>query len=269
MGKDTLTEAYTKDDLVNALRKLGVGPGQILEVHSSLSTFGYLIGGARTVVDALMEIAQDGGTIIMPTQTGNNSEPSAWCNPPISPDLWQKVRDNEPAYNPERTDLSGMGEVVENFRHRPGVVFSNHPSVSYAAWGRYAKLLCNRQSLHFPLSEESPAARLYELKGFVLMLGTKMDSVTCMHLAEYRSDCRPIVIQGASVNEDGKRVWKKYLDLDIDSSDFGKVLPAMQKKGLVRESKLGGCEIRFFPANAAIDEATSYFEKTVVYDLYR
>jgi len=266
---ETIQEAFTKDDLVSTLRRLGVGPGQILEVHTSLSSFGYLIGGARTVVDALLEIAEDGGTILMPTQTGENSDPSSWENPPISPSLWQRVRDCTPAYDPERSDLRGMGEVVENFRHRPGVVFSNHPTVSYAAWGRYAKLLCNRQSLHFPLAEESPAARLYELKGFVLLLGAEMSTVTCMHLGEYRSDCRPIVIQGASMMEDGQRTWKPYLDLAIDSSEFGKVLPIMQKKGLVRETRLGNCGIRFFPANAAIDETTAYFEKTVVYDLYR
>ena len=267
--KGTITEAFTKEDLIHALKTLGVGPGQIIEVHSSLSSFGFIIGGARTVVDALMEIASDGGTILMPDQAGENSEPSNWRYPPISPDLWQKVRDNTPAYNPERSDLRSMGAIVENFRHRNDVVFSNHPSVSYAAWGRYARLLCNRQSLHFPLSEESPAARMYELKGYVLMLGTGLDTVTCMHLAEYRSDCRPIVIEGASVNENGQRTWKKYLDLQLDSDSFEKIGPMLEKKGLIRKTKLGGCERSFFPANAAIDEATKYFEKTVVYDLYR
>ncbi|NCB32556.1 MAG: AAC(3) family N-acetyltransferase [Erysipelotrichia bacterium] len=267
--KETITEAFTKEDLIYALKDLGVRPGQIIEVHSSLSSFGFIIGGARAVVDALMEISSDGGTLLMPNQIGENSEPSNWCNPPISPDLWQKVRDNTPAYNPERSDLRSMGAVAENFRHRNGVVFSNHPSVSYAAWGRYARLLCNRQSLHFPLSEESPAARLYELKGYVLMLGADLDTATCLHLAEYRSDCRPIVIEGASVNENGQRVWKKYLDLQIDSSTFGKIAPILEKNGIIRKTRLGGCEMSFFPANAAIDEATRYFEKTVVYDLYR
>jgi len=38
---------------------------------------------------------------------------------------------------------------------------------------------------------------------------------------------------------------------------------------MIRETTLGGCRIQFFPAAAAIDEAVRYFDKTVVYDLYR
>jgi len=77
-----------------------------------------------------------------------------------------------PAYDPVITDVKDMSEITENFRHRDGIVSSAHPSRSFAAWGRYARLMCNRQSMHFPLAEESPAARLYELKGSVLLLGS-------------------------------------------------------------------------------------------------
>ncbi|MGN1388213.1 MAG: aminoglycoside N(3)-acetyltransferase, partial [Bulleidia sp.] len=154
--------AVTKESLMAALQSVGVGPNMILEVHSSLSSLGYVVGGARTVVDALMELSEPGGTILMATQTADNSDPSSWQNPPAAPETWKTIRENMPAYDPEATDLSEMGAVAENFRHRAGVVSSCHPSDSYAAWGRYAKLLCNRQSMHFPLAEESPAARLYE-----------------------------------------------------------------------------------------------------------
>ena len=65
----TVTDPVTKESLIDALHGLGVTGNQILEVHSSLSAFGYVVGGARTVVDALMEIAEPGGTILMPSQT--------------------------------------------------------------------------------------------------------------------------------------------------------------------------------------------------------
>ena len=264
-----VNDPVTKEMLVQALEKTGVRKGQILEVHSSLSSFHYVIGGARTIVDALMEVEGEGGTILMPTQVSDNSEQGDWCNPPVSPDAYQTIRDSIPAYDPLLSDVDGMGAVVENFRHREGVVISSHPAVSYAAWGRYAKLLCNRQSLHFPLSEESPTARLYELKGYVLLIGCDLDKATCMHLAEYRTDCRPIKINGAKVTENGRDVWKKYLDLDINSEDFLKIKKTMQRKNMIREIMLGGCKIMFFPAAAAIDEATAYFERTSVFELYR
>lgn len=267
--KGTIQQVITKESLKETLKKLGVTSNMILEVHSSLSSFGHVIGGARTVVDALMELCADGGTLLMPVQAIDNSEPSKWENPPANPELWETIRQQMPPYNPEKSDLWQMGAVVENFRRREDVVFSNHPSMSYAAWGRYAKLLCNRQSLHFPFAEESPTARLYEMKGYVLLLGAGFETVTCMHLAEYRAECRPIIIEGASTGKEDTKQWRKYLNLDLDSSSFRKIGANMKKKGMVKETMLGDCLIQFFSANDAVDEATEYFEKTVLYDLYR
>ena len=267
--KRTVAEPVTKGMLIAALKKIGVSGNQIIEVHSSLSSFDYIVGGAHTVVDALLEICGDGGTILMPTQNIDNSEPSDWQYPGIEPYLYKKIRSAIPPYDRRHGNIRYMGEVPENFRHREGVVISSHPAVSYAAWGRYAKLLCNRQSVHFPLSEESPCARLYELKGSVLLLGTDFDTCTCMHLAEYRCDCRPVKICGASMSQDDKTVWKKYLDLDTNCESFMKVKAIMAKKNMIRETTVGGGHIMYFSASNAIDEATRYYERTVVYDLYR
>jgi len=55
----------SKDDIVRDLRKLGVTEGLAVEVHSSLSSIGHVIGGASTVVDALMEVVGSTGTLVM------------------------------------------------------------------------------------------------------------------------------------------------------------------------------------------------------------
>ena len=264
-----IESVVTKEELVKALKFVGLGKNMNVEIHVSLSSMGYVIGGARTVVDALMEIITEGGTILMPTQTTYNSDPSTWVNPPASPSVWQDIRDNMPAYDPEKSDLLMMGVVAENFRQRDGVIRSNHPTASFAAWGRYARVLCNRQSLHFPLAEESPVARLYELKGHVLLIGTDLTAATCLHLAEYRTECRPIKVETACMLTDGKRGWKRYLDLNLDSSDFEKIRPELNRKNLLRETVLNDCRISLFPVNAAVDEATVFLEKNVVFDLYR
>ena len=93
----TITDPVTKETLIAGLKKLGVSGSQILEVHSSLSAFGYVVGGARTVVDALMEIAAPGGTILMPTQTTENSEPSNWTDPAVPAYLYKDIRSAMPA----------------------------------------------------------------------------------------------------------------------------------------------------------------------------
>ena len=90
--KRTVAQPVTKDMLITALKKLGVSGSQIIEVHSKMSSFDYIVGGARTVVDALMEICGDGGTILMPTQNIDNSEPSDWQYPGIEPYLYKEIR---------------------------------------------------------------------------------------------------------------------------------------------------------------------------------
>ncbi|MEE8808472.1 MAG: AAC(3) family N-acetyltransferase [Lactimicrobium sp.] len=264
-----VNDPVTRETLTAGLKKLGLRDGMIVEVHARLSSFDCVIGGARTVVDALMDIAGENGTIVMPVNCHDNAEPSTWKHPVIQPQAYASVRSAIPPYDPQLSDIPDMGEVAENFRRRKGVIFSQHPRVSYAAWGRYAKLLCNRQSLHFPLAEESPAARMYEMKGFVLLMGCDFDSATSMHLAEYRTDDRPIRIEGCCMQTDQGPQWKNYLDLDLDSSDFTRVRSELVKKKAVRETVIGGSRIQFFPLAYAVDEATRYFESNSVFELYR
>ena len=62
------THLLTQIDIELGLRQLGLEPGFIVEVHSSLCRFGTVAGGAETVVDALMNAVGAGGAIVMPAQ---------------------------------------------------------------------------------------------------------------------------------------------------------------------------------------------------------
>lgn len=57
----------TKEDIKQGLLDIGVHSGMILEVHSSLSSFGYVDGGADTVIEALKETVGKDGSIFMPS----------------------------------------------------------------------------------------------------------------------------------------------------------------------------------------------------------
>jgi aminoglycoside 3-N-acetyltransferase len=252
-SKKIVTTVLTKKDLMKNFIELGIKPGMILEVHGSLSSFGYVVGGAQTVVDALIDVVGYSGTILMPVELG----------------LAETIRENTPAFHKKESETMCMGVIAENLRRRDGAVMSSHPSVAYVAWGKYAKLLCNRHSLHFSLSEESPTARLYELKGFILLLGVGFNNCTALHLAEYRSDCRPILLQGASVELEGRRVWKKYLDIDLDSEQFVLVELELREKGAMKTMKIGNSDTKLFRADVAIDEMVKCFESRSKYEIYR
>lgn len=268
-SKKIVTTVLTKKDLMKNFIELGIKPGMILEVHGSLSSFGYVVGGAQTVVDALIDVVGYSGTILMPMHCGNNTEPTFWVNPPVELGLAETIRENTPAFHKKESETMCMGVIAENLRRRDGAVMSSHPSVAYVAWGKYAKLLCNRHSLHFSLSEESPTARLYELKGFILLLGVGFNNCTALHLAEYRSDCRPILLQGASVELEGRRVWKKYLDIDLDSDQFVLVELELREKGAMKTIKIGNSDTKLFRADVAIDEMVKCFESRSKYEIYR
>ncbi|MEA5027018.1 MAG: AAC(3) family N-acetyltransferase [Erysipelotrichaceae bacterium] len=254
----TIEDAITKEIMVKKLKQLGVRTGMVLETHIAMSGFGYVIGSAQAVVDALIECLGYDGTLVMPMQDANNCDPTIWDNPPIDHALHQMVRDYTPAFHRKESDGVEMGAVVNNFRRRDGVIVSNNPSLAYAAWGKYAKLICDHHALHFSLGEESPIAKMYELEAGVLMIAVPYSKCTCMHLAEYRSQYRPIVLQGAAVEINGQRVWKKYLDIDLNSQIFNEVGLEMEKKIKIERTMIGKAEAKLFKMKAAVDFTTDY-----------
>ena len=52
--------AYTKEDLIKDLDRLGIDRNGTLLVHSSYKSIGDVEGGGETVIDALMEYMKDG-----------------------------------------------------------------------------------------------------------------------------------------------------------------------------------------------------------------
>lgn len=258
-AKMRITDVLSKGQVIQTLKDAGLKKGMIVEVHCSLDYFDYVIGGAQTIIDALIDVLGYSGTILMPTQAMENSEPTYWNAYFKDYSMIQTIRKDMPAFDKKETDTSEMGCVVENLRRRDGTVVSSHPTYSFVAWGKYAKLLCNRQSLHFGLSEESPLARLCELKGFILLLGMDYEECTAFYLAQYRAECQPIQVQGASVEMEGEKKWKKLLNIELDNRSFNEIGKILEKQQKVTKFKLGKADCRFFRADQAIDEAAGFF----------
>ena len=68
-GKDTGMRVILKEEIVQKIREVGLEKGDAVMVHTSLKRMGYVCGGAQTVIEALMEVVGENGTIMMPTQS--------------------------------------------------------------------------------------------------------------------------------------------------------------------------------------------------------
>lgn len=251
-------EPRTRKSLAHALRVLGVEPGMTLIMHSSLRSLGWVNGGPVTVVQALMDVVTTEGTIVVPTHSSNYSDPAKWVNPPVPQAWWQVIYDTMPLFDPQTTPTYFMGRIVEVFRTFPGVVRSSHPTDSFAAWGKYAHFIIDQHSLEYSLGEQSPLARIYDLNGWVLLLGVGYDRNTSFHLAEYRAPHTRTVTLGVPLLERGQRVWKNYLDIDIDADVFPEIGAAFEKTGLVRIGNVGSAVTKLFPQRAGVDFAQEW-----------
>ena len=104
-----------KQDILDALKKVGVKKDQTIMVHTSLSSLGFVCGGAQIVIEALLETVGADGTIMMPTQSWKNLDPTAGVHWEEPEEWWQIIRDNWPAYNKDITPTNTMGPLQRCF----------------------------------------------------------------------------------------------------------------------------------------------------------
>lgn len=251
---------YTADDLAGHITALGVKTGDCVCVHSAMSRIGWVCGAEQAVVLALLAAVGADGTVVMPAQSGSNSEPGKWSNPPVPKEWHQIVRDNMPAYHPGQSPTRGMGRVAELFRKWPGAVRSDHPNSSFAAWGAKAAEITHRHDLEYSLGEGSPCRALYDLDAKVLLLGVNFDNCTVMHLGEYRSGMRPGTVCGAAMTEDGQRIWREYADIETDDGEFLEAGKLLEQRGLVTHGKVGDADCKLFRAVDAVDTTCEYIK---------
>lgn len=165
------TRPVTVASLRADLLSLGVAPGDTLLVHASLSSLGWVSGGAVAVIDALLQAVEPQGTIVMPAQSAGLTEPASWGAPPVPASWHQTIRETMPAYDPGTTPTRDMGRVAELFRNWPGALRSDHPSASFAALGPLSGQIIGHHDLADPLGEGSPLGALYSHDAKVLPIG--------------------------------------------------------------------------------------------------
>lgn len=148
-------------DIIQGLRGMGLGAGDGVMVHSSLSSMGYVDGGAETVVDAFLEVVGDQGTLMVPTFTHSNTE---YFDPLNSP--------------------SKNGAITEAVRKRSGAIRSLHPTHAVTVIGSEVEGLVGKDLEHGALGQGCALHRLIDRGGLVFLLGVDHQANSVIHIGE-------------------------------------------------------------------------------------
>ncbi len=224
----TDTPHVTRNDILQGLRAVGLSEGDVVLVHSSLSAFGRVEGGADAVIDALLDAVGESGTVVAPTFTwGANHEATG-----ITFDLQHSSCKSE------------VGIIPETFRLRDEARRSTHICHSVAAIGPRTDDVMGSGVSSF--GEGSTFHQLYELDAWCLLLGVEFTSCTELHAVEefmrvpYRH--HRDFPQSKVILADGTEVPSEALEFLREpgyANDFGKMRAIFEPHGVMRTATVG------------------------------
>ncbi len=235
----------TQEDIVGAFAEIGVVPGDILLIHSSLKSFGMVIGGPLTVINAAKEAVTDQGTVVFPTLV---------------------QRDFAHAYETWniKTSPSDVGLISETFRLLPDSVRSDQATHSVSAWGSRAVDLTHEHSSYGPrmgpfgdycFSYSSPWQKMYLYGARIAFLGVATRYNTFKHWVEYslmESYCQSIgdIGQRCRAMSEIRRFQTAGVWPFLNSDQMDDLL---KKKGLISYAQCGRSLFTSFKANDFAD----------------
>jgi len=242
----------TRTEILTGLTAVGLRPGDVALVHSSLSAFGHVEGGAETVIDALLAAVGDIGTVVMPTFT------------------WGSFYDKSGVVFDMRETPSETGKITEAFRHRPGALRSAHICHSVAALGPHApQLVRDTPSAYEP---GSVFDTLIALNAWNLFLGVSFGCCTALHAVEemmrapYRQhrdfrDCTVIHPDGTATPSNSIEFLRK----DGYWNDFGKMGAVFADHGVLHTAVVGNATLTNVRIRDVIDITTDFLRDDIYY----
>ena len=230
----------TKQEIIDGLEAIGLKQGDVVLIHTAMRTFGYIDGGAATVMEAFLEVLGPRGTLVAPSFT--------FCH----------EGEDDPVIDP-RQDRSEMGAITEAVRQHPQALRSTAFRHSFAALGRRAQVI----------TEVDPALSSFDLRSsFGVMLGLDTQVVLCgltyqsstsHHFAELVCDVsyRQTIPLNVKVRlADGSIIDQPMTDYQPKSEggsyygtrhpDFIRLGQMLEERGLVGTAFIGNAAVRRF-----------------------
>lgn len=232
-----LQEVMTRDRIKAGLRALGLKAGNKVLLHSSLSSLGWVEGGADTVIDAIAETIGVRGTLMVTTFTHDTA-----------------------VFDP-RTAPSKTGLIAETLRTRPGALRSWHPTHSVAALGAEAQKLTADHVRAFGIG--CPIDTLADQGGYILLLGVSCRYCSAIHVAENHARVPYLGKVGNPIKEatvltpEGGEVTVVLEDQPSCGAGFGQLEPFLRERGLIADELIGQAHCQLIKARALTDVAAA------------
>ncbi len=216
-------------------------------VHSSLRSFGHLLGGASAVIAALMEALTPDGTLLMPSFNHNRIIEPGW----------------DGYYHPGRTPTIN-GAIPEAFWRMPGVQRSLDPTHALAAWGKNAARYTRNHHRTLTMGPDSPLGLLGLEGGYGLLIGVGYEANTYHHVVETtcgapclgrRNEAYPVVLP------DGRQVLGRtwgWRGGTCPFTDEGRYHPVISQRGLQRQVTVGQSCLTFFRLSDCFDVVSEF-----------
>ena len=258
---------FTRADLREDLRALGIVPGDVVMVHASLRAIGPVLGGPDSVIAAILDAASPAGTLLCYTDWHADYEDLRDERGELPPAL----RPHVPPFVPEASRaaryLGSLGELVRTY---PEALRSGNPGASCAAVGARAAWLTAEHVLDFGYGPASPFGKLVTCGGKVLMLGAPLDTMTLLHHAEHLAQIpgkrlvrTEVPLQGA-----GGAVWREIEEFDtsdpvvsgLADTYFSDIVEAFLATGRGHTGTVGRAPSVLVPAAEIVAFAVAWLE---------
>ena len=246
----------TRQSLQTDFSQLGIRAGDVIMVHSGLRQVGPVVGGANTVVHALLDTIGSHGTLTAYV----DFEPFYEDDEPDPPVFDKRIA-------PAARDHGVLHETLRNW---PGALRSDHPGAGVVALGARAVDITAHHPFQYGYGPGTPFEKILEAQGRVLMLGAPLDTITLLHYAEHQARIpgkRILRYRQLMPGAEGP-VWIDFEEFDtgdpvhdaLPANCFEQIAEAYLAAGHGRQGRVGAAPSYLFDGQDLVRFAITWLE---------
>lgn len=241
--------------ITTGLTGLGIIKGDIILLHSSLRSLGYIEGGAHTLINSILRIIGEEGTLAVPSLTGKRED----------------SKENPPIFDVAKTPC-WTGIIPETFRKTNGVIRSYHPTHSVAALGKDKHIITGgHEKSNSPCDKESPYYKIAANKGYILLIGVDQESNTSIHSCEeisnvpYHLQKDPFEMTIKGYDGESVKINNRLHQWNKAPTDFNRLDSIYYDKGIMKSSQICNAKVRLIRSEAMFELTIDILSKNPLF----